>query len=134
MPKELSAIYHEDKKELEFIFSLLDDKEIFLCRTTKFYYKYRIGHRIFRNFRCIRNTAKGFVEIDVNSETNYRNLRIFRDYLKKIQVNLENDFLQIKHLFHLKFEENLMRLIMILLAFLNILMFMLNSMIEKLHL
>lgn len=84
LPKELSAIYNRDIKELEFIFSPLKPNESFLSRTTKFFYKnIEFQTEFSAPSEALEIIAKGFIEIDINSETNYRNLRFFRDFYKQ---------------------------------------------------
>lgn len=84
LPKELSAIYHSDKKQMEFIFSTLKPDEHFLERKTKFFFNSVEFQSEFTNpSEALELIAKGFQEIDIETSTNYRNLRNFRDFYKQ---------------------------------------------------
>lgn len=84
LPKELSALFNKETKVLEFIFSPLKPDENFLPRKTKFYFKnIEFETEYSEPSEALELIAKGFIEIDINSETNYRNLRFFRDFYKQ---------------------------------------------------
>lgn len=84
LPKELLSIYHRDRSEIEFIFNILDPDENFLKRTTKFFHKgYPFDTRYDQPSEALKLLATGFRETGPATESDYRNLRYFRDYYKK---------------------------------------------------
>ena len=83
-PIELSAIYHFEKSILEVIFSPISKEDAIIAREFEFFYK---GLKFSTSFRepseVFKTIANGFREIDNSSDTDYRNLRKFRDYYKQ---------------------------------------------------
>jgi len=88
LPKELSAIYHSDTNKLEFIFSLLDKTEIYIERKTSYYFNgVEFKSEFAKPSDALELLSKGFQEVDNNTNTNYRNLRYFRDYFKQEHIS-----------------------------------------------
>lgn len=83
-PIELSAIYHTDKSQLEVIFTPLNTKDEIIPRKFTFYH---LGTEFKVSFsepsEVFKIVATGFRETDNSSDTDYRNLRKFRDYYKQ---------------------------------------------------
>jgi hypothetical protein len=84
LPFQLTAIYHFDKCCLEFIFSVRAkdgrywDRDFQLTLNGETYHCY-YGSSTDR----LLHIAKAFTESELQSSTNYRNLKIFRDFCKK---------------------------------------------------
>lgn len=85
-PIELSAIYHKTSKRLELIYAPLNDNHDHLNRKTTYYYK---GIEFKTEFGepspQLVLISKGFKELDLPGESNYRNLRQFRDFYREDQ-------------------------------------------------
>lgn len=83
-PNELSAIYHKDTSTLEVIFSPILKNDPINERVFNFFYK---GVEFKASFgeptELFKIIATGFRETDNSSDTDYRNLRKFRDYYKQ---------------------------------------------------
>jgi len=83
-PQELSAIYHIDKKALEFIMAPSSDAFIKEMHDFKFWYQGK-------EFSCeygdaseqLLKIASGFRELDDSFLSDYRNLKDLRDYLRQ---------------------------------------------------
>jgi hypothetical protein len=86
LPIELSAIFHKKTQTLEFIYAPLLELIPFLNRKTSFYYK---GLEFKTEFKEPSNSlvllSNGFEELEPDDESNYRNLRQFRDFYRKDQ-------------------------------------------------
>lgn len=85
-PNELCAIFHKSSQTLELIYAPLVETLSHLSRKTTFYFK---GIEFKTEFKepseQLVQIAKGFKELDVPGESNYRNLRQFRDYYREDQ-------------------------------------------------
>ncbi|MBI1837233.1 MAG: hypothetical protein HYR91_08220 [Flavobacteriia bacterium] len=83
-PPELSAIFHKDTSTLEVIFSPILKDDTIKEREFDFYYK---GVEFKATFgeptELFKTISIGFRETDNSSDTDYRNLRKFRDYYKQ---------------------------------------------------
>lgn len=83
-PPELSALYHTDKSTLEVFFTPIFSNDELIKRQFSFFYK---GLEFKASFgeptELFRIIASGFRETDNSSDTDYRNLRKFRDYYKQ---------------------------------------------------
>lgn len=82
-PIELSAMYHIETKKLEVIFAPLISDNSIIQRKFNFFYNGIEFQATFENPTNIFQTiAKGFQETDTDnsSDTDFRNLRKFRDY------------------------------------------------------
>lgn len=81
-PEQLFAVFHKNSNKIEFIYSLVDSDSKLFNRSFDF---------IFRNenFKCffaemsqdLKTIAASFVENNIESATDYRNLRFLRDVL-----------------------------------------------------
>ena len=81
LPKELVAILHKEKNELEFIYVPLKKEESFLTRSTNFYHKGILFETRFDEpSEVLKIFADGFRETGPATESDYRNLRYFRDF------------------------------------------------------
>lgn len=82
-PEELSAIFHIETQSLEVIFSpLLNDNSIIQREFSFFYNGIEFSASFKEPTEIFKIIAKGFIETDTDnsSETDFRNLRRFRDY------------------------------------------------------
>lgn len=86
LPNELCAIFHKTSQTLELIYAPLFENQPHLSRKTSFYYK---GVEFKTEFKepspQLVFIAKGFKELDLPGESNYRHLRQFRDYYRDDQ-------------------------------------------------
>jgi len=83
-PVELSGLYHKDTSTLEFVFTPTLTSEELIKRQFSFFYN---GFEFKASFKepteVFKIIATGFRETDNNSDTDYRNLRKFRDFYKQ---------------------------------------------------
>ena len=83
-PTELSAIHHSDRSVLEVIFTPLAIDDKLIGRQLNFFYKGVEFKTYFEKpSSAFKTIASGFREKDNSSDTDYRNLRIFRDFYKQ---------------------------------------------------
>lgn len=86
LPNELSAIFHKKTQTLEFIYAPLLETVPLLARKTSFFYN---GLEFKSEFKEPTNSliflSNGFEELEPDGESNYRNLRQFRDYYREDQ-------------------------------------------------
>jgi hypothetical protein len=86
LPPEFSAIYHKSKNCLEFIYAVVPENVKTQNRKFKFFYN---GIEFQAHFgpptENLKFIALGFRATDIQSDTTYRNLRMFYDYFKNNQ-------------------------------------------------
>ncbi|HEY9262424.1 hypothetical protein, partial [Chitinophaga sp.] len=83
LPLELSAIYHQDSELIEFIYATVPLTTEHIGRKFKFYFNEIEFEAYFGTpSSALKLLASGFREASNKSETDYRNLRMFRDFYK----------------------------------------------------
>lgn len=84
LPVEFSAIFHRNLNALEFIFGPIPINDKISNRKFKFHYNSVEFEAEYDNVtETLKLLANGFRETQVKTETDYRNLRVFRDYYKQ---------------------------------------------------
>jgi hypothetical protein len=84
LPSELSALFHRDTNSLEFIYGPILKTDRSLGRKFKFHFEGSEFEAFFNNSsEILKLIALGFRSVDINDETNYRNLRLFKDYYQE---------------------------------------------------
>lgn len=90
LPIELSAFFHKESSILEFIYAPIPETDNVISRSFKFYYDGEEFEASFdRPSEALKLISASFRETDIKSETDYRNLRLFRDYYKPDDIQTE---------------------------------------------
>lgn len=98
LPIELIGIYHSDKQEMEYIFTVLTDENEFLNRNTVFFYQgQEIKTRFDEPSEALKLFALGFHRLESSDESRYRGLEVFHDFYQVEKQNQDmKDYFQDK--------------------------------------